>query len=148
MHLVAPPALYPAKCGQAQTVLWGKNTPLLSYSFDKYQGNANAEKRQSEAGHNNSLTSEEAKLLGSRTLLGALGLTTRSKDATRNKCHATRNKCLTGSNNKNLIRILITTEMCPSISIGDQQHCRGDLATLEVAIAVQVHTPLLLALGL
>ena len=100
MHLVAPPALYPAKCGQAQTVLWGKNTPLLSYSFDKYQGNANAEKRQSEAGHSNSLTSEEAKLLGSRTLLGALGLTTRSKDATRNKCHATRNKCLTGSNKK------------------------------------------------
>ena len=33
-----------------------------------------------------------------RTLLGAPGLTTRSKDATRNKCIATSNKCLTGKN--------------------------------------------------
>ena len=37
---------------------------------------------------------------GTKMLLGAPGLTTRSKDATRNKCIATSNKCLTSSNKK------------------------------------------------
>ena len=35
-----------------------------------------------------------------RTLLGAPGIATRSKDATRNKCIASSNKCLTSSNKK------------------------------------------------
>ena len=41
-----------------------------------------------------------ALLLGARTLLGAKGIATRSKDATSNKCHASSNKCLTSSNKK------------------------------------------------
>ena len=44
--------------------------------------------------------SERASLVGARTLVGAPGLTTRSKDATRNKCIASSNKCLTSSNKK------------------------------------------------
>ena len=38
-----------------------------------------------------------------KTLLGAPGIATRNKDATRNKCIATTNKCLASSNKKLLV---------------------------------------------
>ena len=41
---------------------------------------------------------QRASLLGARALLGAPGLTTSNKDATRSKCIASSNKCLTTSN--------------------------------------------------
>ena len=45
----------------------------------------------------------EKSIPGARTLLGAPGLTTRSKNATSSKCIASSNKCLTSSNKKLLV---------------------------------------------